>query len=629
MSFEEGAVPSPTLFFNDKEIVALKQTIAQDGLTRNVYGRMKSLADGYMKDVVVEGYPASEWIAGRVLQSHVLILALTARLSEDAAYREKAIAILCECAGNTTVQDFNKLHGALGIGDAAHAYAVGYDWLKPYMTEVQQDLIKGEISEYGQWLYDHSTGTGTATAVAPWGVETVDRAAWNWNGVTHGSLGLCALALGGHREWLDRAVYRVKQYFQYAIDSTGCAYEGVSYLGYGLHNAMAFATALERMESVDLLSLYPAWKKTPNYILQQTLPKGGEIVTINQTDKTLMPGEGVYRIINKYRDTVGLWAWLNLVGTSQDQPSGGGGSYGQNINSGATLPYILLWTEASLQPVSPEKAGQSVVPLTTFFTRGQASMRDGWAVEDSLVTFTSGSGRAGCHMHADANSFTFSSRQEKFFIDYPGSIKKPSTEYHNAILVDGEGQFPLDNGTVKPGRITHSEDRGDSVYVKGDATLAYRGAQPGFEHAYRHLFFRKGAHPYLLMIDDIQKDSLAHRYVPKLHTAQENAVTTSQNRAVITGGAKGNWCDVQYLWPQSGLIVTGNNGAHKRIDAAVTAIHAKLVTLITALNKGDLAPTVICTGSIDSEMEIRITFSDHSADIVTATLNGMTLSEPD
>jgi len=626
LAYVDAAASCANMFFDEKDIVSLKQNIACDGLLRNVYSQMKSLADGFMSAVTVEGYPVEDWQVGRHMQSHVLMLALTARLSEDAVYREKAISILCECAGNTSVQDFNRLHGALGIGDAAHAYAVGYDWLKPYMTEAQRNLVRGEVSEFGQWLYEHSTGTGAAAAVAPWGVETVDRSAWNWNGVTHGSLGLCALALGGHRDWLDRAVYRVKQFFQYSIDATGCAYEGVSYLGYGLHNSITFATALERMEKTDIISLYPALKKTPNYILQQTLPKGGEIATINQTNKILMPGEGVYRIINKYRDPVGLWAWLNLLGTSQDRPSAGCGSYGQHINSGASLPYILLWTDASLQPVSPETAGLAAVPLTTFFSRGQLSMRDGWDAYDSLVTFTSGEGRAGCHMHADANSFTFTSRSEKFFIDYPGSSKKPSTEYHNAILVDGEGQFPLDNGTVKQGQVTQSEDRGNCIYVKGDATQAYRRAQPGFDHAHRQILFRKRAQPYLLIVDDIQKDGRAHRYVSKLHTAQINSVTTSQNRALITGGVEGNLCDVQFLWPQSGLTVTGNNGAFKRIDAAVTTIRAKIVVLVTALNKEECAPTVTCTGSIDSQMEIRITFSDGSVDAVAATLSDLALS---
>ena len=58
----------------------------------------------------------------------------------------------------------------------------------------------------------------------------------------------------------------------------------------------------------------------------------------------------------------------------------------------------------------------------------------------------------------------------------------------------------------------------------------------------------------------------------------------------------------------------------------MTTTHAKVVVLMTALNKGERAPTVTCTGSIDSEMEIRITFADRSADTVTAALSGLTLS---
>ena len=57
--------------------------------------------------------------------------------------------------------------------------------------------------ELGEWIYTNSPIINT------WGSPEPRRQAWNWNVIAHGALGLMALALGDHEDWLALAIERM------------------------------------------------------------------------------------------------------------------------------------------------------------------------------------------------------------------------------------------------------------------------------------------------------------------------------------------------------------------------------------------------------------------------------------
>ena len=249
----------PSLLFAAGDLPSLRAKARGDGVAGDAFEQMKRRADGYLA-VDTTKYVFHGTVAGRALTTQVLNLAMTGYATGDDAYLDKATAVLCAAAEQSDADDLGKLNGALAIADAVHAYAVGYDWLYPAMTDSRRELIREELRSYGRWLFEHS-------ATDFWGEDETRRMAHNWNGVTHGGLGLAALALGEQQPWLDRATERVRAYLEHSKDETGASYEGVSYMGYGLQNVVPFAVALQRQGGPDLLTEYPATRLIPEYVL--------------------------------------------------------------------------------------------------------------------------------------------------------------------------------------------------------------------------------------------------------------------------------------------------------------------------------------------------------------------------
>lgn len=594
----------PNLLFSIEDVPVLREKI-KTGIAGGAFDVLKTTASSFLGTGTTK-YQFQDAIAGRAFTTQVLELAMTGYLTGDEVYIKKAIDILCAAAEQSDVNDFVRFNGALAVGDVAHGYAVGYDWLAPFMTDKQRELVKGEIESFGTWLYENSY-------TEPWGHDERRRYAWNWNGVTHGALGLCALVLGDKEEWLDRAIERGRGYFEYSKDATGVSYEGITYMAYGMQNLMPMVAALERRGGPDLLAEAPSARHVPNYVLWQAVPKGGKVVQINQSGPNLKPSGGVLYIINKFQDAVGLWGWLKLLGPAGDSSFGRDGWLG----SGTSLPYVILWSDPDLRPVSPVEAG---LGLSAFFERGQVSIRDGWESLDSLVTFTSGEGIQGIWNHGDENSFTFYTLGEEFAID-PGP-GKGATSDHNAIVIEGVGQGTDGGATAVQGKIVRAEDRGDAVYVMGDAFQAYARRQPILS-ATRQLLFGRGPQPYLLIVDDIQRDYGAHDFSWLLHSGVGNQIIidSDSNQARIIGKERGAVCYVKFLWPSdvsfsgSSIIPTSDN---PKLIATARAVNPHFVTLLVAVDKGEQPPAVTYDGTPEN-MRIEIEFHDGTKDILSVS----------
>lgn len=598
----------PSLLFTAEDVPALREKV-KSGIAEGAFGVLKSNAVTFL-GVSTARYPFQDAIAGRAFTTQVLELAMTGYLTGQERYIRKAVDILCAVAKQSDVDDFVGFNDALAVGDVAHGFAVGYDWLAPFMTDEERQLVRSEIERYGTWLYEKSQ-------TEPWGHEQPRRYAWNWNGVTHGALGLCALVLEDKDEWLDRAIERTRGYFEYSKDATGVSYEGITYMAYGMQNIMPMVAALERRGGPDLLAEAQSAAHIPNYVLWQVLPQGGKVVQINQSGSNLKPSGGVLYIISKFQDAVGLWGWLKLVGPEGD------GSYGSDswLGSGTSLPYVILWSDPSLEPVSPADAG---LPLSFFFERGQVSIRDGWDLFDSLVTFTSGEGIQGVWNHGDENSFTFYALGEEFAVD-PGP-GKGATSDHNAIVIDGVGQGTDGGPTAVQGKIVKATDYGDAVYVMGDAFQAYRQRQPILV-ATRQLLFGRAPQPYLLIVDDIQRDNDAHDFSWLLHSGVGNQIIidSNENQARIIGKERGAVCYVKFLWPNnisfagSSLTPTGGN---PKLMATARAVNPHFVTLLLAVDKGEEPAIVTYEGTPDN-MQIEIKFHDGTRDILSVSRNNI------
>lgn len=588
----------PRLLFSINDVHSFREKV-NEGWISDAFKLMCQEADSLMSVrtnpyVFYEGVPA-----GRALQVQVLTLAMTGYLTGNEKYIDKAIDILCAAARQSDVYDMYMHNTDLSVGDAAHAYVIGYDWLAPFMTPEQRKLMESTIESYGEFLFEYSF-------IKFWGEDNPHRQAHNWNAVTHGALGLCALVLDSHAEWLDRAIERIRGYLEYSADSTGACYEGITYMAYGLQNSIPFIEALSRLTGLDLLKESPSTALKPRYLLWQLAPWGKEVVPINQSASSLRPSGGTLYLISRFRDEVGLWGWLRLLGPDGDRTYGRSSWMGDQVS----LPYVVLWADPNLKPVSPEDAG---LRLSMMFSRGQVSIRDGWDADDALVTFTSGEVRPLIWSHEDGGSFTFYAFGEKLVVD-PGA-GKTGTSDHNTILIDGIGQAV--GKEMDYGRIVDVEDIGSAVYVKGDITQAYANRQ-SIVHAERQLLFGRVSQPYLLIVDDIQKDSKEHVYSWLLHSAPGNRIQIDEDleQAMITGVNNRAVCLVQFFMEEEIQLQSDNTSDHPILKAETSSVNPRFVMLLVAVKQGDTLP-VITSEDISGNLQVRLEFSSGVTDLIT------------
>lgn len=593
----------PSLFFTSGDVAALKAKVLS-GRSKEAFALMKARADGYLS-APVNPYTFRAAITGRAMSVEFTNLALTGYITDNQTYINKAISLMCAAASQSDVETFNQFNSHLAIGDAALAYAIGYDWLEPYMTSEQKSLIEAEIFEFGNWLYEHSPTDF-------YGEETVGRLAHNHQAVAHGGMGLCALVLNRSdtQAWVTLAADKIQKYFMYATDATGCSYEGMTYLAYGLQSAVTFAEAFENLTGTDIISPVERTSYIAQYYLWQAFPWGGGGVAINQTGDNLKPSGTVMYLIAKYGDGIGLWGWDKLIGQSGDK------SYGKSdwLGAGASLPFVILWENQALQAVAPADGGAG---LSKLFARGQCSVRGGWNDTDMLTTFTSGDARSGCWKHSDGNSFTFYAKGDAFAID-PGPAYLDS-QYHNGVIIDDNVNGP----SFVLGQILDFRDDGGAVYVKGKTSTTYTGI--------RQMLISRSSVPYLIIVDDLSVDQNTHKYSFMLHTAPINSLNVDPFMRTITieGGRSSSTCYADCLWPagynvEQPILTADEAAVFKRAKINVNAVSARIITMLTAVGSGESKPAVVKSGTGDN-MELVITFADGTADTVTIDAAGISL----
>ena len=368
-----------------------------------------------------------------------------------------------------------------------------------------------------------------------------------------------------------------------------------------------------------MLQEKPITALIPQYYMWQLLPWGSEGVILNQSGNVMKPAGGIMYLIARNQDSLGLWGWDRMVGSSGD------GSYGQStwLGSGASLPYVILWEDQQLQPQSPVDAQ---LGNYKYFQRGQVSLRDGWDSGDSFSTFTSGFNWSGCWSHGDINSFTFFAKGEKFAIDPGAGFYE--TPYHNAVTVDDEGQDWYAPGSAVTGQVISFVENDDATYIKGDAADAYVDMVDA-KKAIRQLLYVRGNQSYLIITDDFEiNETAVKNFQWRLTTDYSNDLVVDEfvRTSYIEGASTGGRCDIKCLWPQTfSLQSITEESSYKQLKITSTGYSGKFVVLVLASSSDDTLPVITQTGDADA-MEISLVFNDGTTDTVSLSLENIEFS---
>jgi hypothetical protein len=117
------------------------------------------------------------------------------------------------------------------------------------------------------------------------------------------------------------------------------------------------------------------------------------------------------------------------------------------------------------------------------------------------------------HSHGDQNAFCLAgfgedlAVQSGYYVAFNSSMHQKwrrQTHSKNAILINGKGQYAGKDKVQamrSTGQITQAEDRGDHVFIQGDATAAYQSLSPEVTSVTRDVHFVNDC--YFVIVDNI------------------------------------------------------------------------------------------------------------------------------
>ena len=578
---EVSDLQHPYVFYSKDDIPALREKVKQ-GVSKKAYGLLEASAPAFSTRGLTVAKGANG-VIGRQLQHYVSYVAIYAAIADRADLAKNVVNLVISCANQGSVEVYNSINGALCIGDFGHAYALAYDMLYEYMTDDQRALVKAEMEEIGTWIFENSA------AVDTWGSQEARRKAWNWNAVTHGALGMIALALGDHEEWMSLAIERMEGYYEYAVDADGAAMEGLHYIGYAFNSWAPMGHAIYRLSGVEIMDAYPQMQQMPYWYMYVTAPHGGEQARINQGSSMGNYASSFY-IINRYKQSDALWGWLygnNVLGNKYF-----GSEYQGN---GWSAPQVILYEDQSFTYTEPTEENNSLIKT---FEKGLVSARDSWDNDAAMVTFTCGYGQSGCWNHPDDNSFTFYAKGESFIIDL-GEGRLNSSD-HNVLLVDGKGMHFTGGSTMVKGELQANMILEDgSLYLRGNNLSSY--LYTNLKASIRHLVFGGGDTPFVLIFDYARTDGKEHNYSTNFYTSANNTVKVDESGkfATITGSRNKEVC---YVIPYAGegnvslhTDKVGNNAI--TTENVTSSMHLQATLFITANPDGSMPQIEFSTES--------------------------------
>jgi hypothetical protein len=465
---------------------------------------------------------------GRILLTQVLELALLARLENNRNYANQAQAILLSATDQVTPDLLSAHDSDLMVGDTAHALAVGLDWLWPWLDADQRRDLLGRVQVYGAWIAAHSQ-------TEPWGRNEANREISNWNGVLHGSLGLCGLWTG-NQAWVQRALLRCQEHLATDLDATGFPLEGLGYALYGKADVFPFLEALKLRDGHDYLADNTQLPLFVAAYRSLWIPGRAENIPWNQVSPVISQTGSFWNLLAHCQDKESCWWWYRTFGAPAQ---GGNGSYGASDPGAPGLVYCLLWCDPTLKPVRP--------PASEWlhrFALGLVTARSGWSDDDSIFSFNAINAPGSFWHHADQGGFTLYFRGEGFSVEAGAGAKTSDT--HSTLLFDGQDQDADGGPSSNPVKLTRCDAKGGWLIAGGDLKNAY--ARKAKVAAYqRQVAYNRGPQPCVVVYDQ-WKRAIAPTEVGFLliTDAANKLAPTGPNQWRITGARGKANCTVAF-----------------------------------------------------------------------------------
>ncbi|MGB9606435.1 MAG: heparinase II/III domain-containing protein, partial [Bryobacteraceae bacterium] len=358
--------------------------------------------------------------------------ALLYRLDGKQEYLQRALRELRAAAD---FPDWNPSH-FLDTAEMTHAFAIGYDWLYPALSDAERGWIRRAMVEKGIRqalpLYEQQRG---------W---VVNR--FNWNQVCNGGIGLGALAIADEEPELCRRVLTwaleslPRALASYAPD--GGWPEGPGYWHYATRYTVYFLAGLETALGADFsLSSRPGFRQAGRFRVYFSGPANKTFNYADGSDNVGGAAE-MFWLARKFGEPVYAWHQQRCLEDPKVRPEA----------------LDLLWYQEEAR--SPQQARW---PLDELFRGVEvAFLRGSWEDPEAIfVGVKAGDLKVG-HSQLDLGTFVLDFGRLRWALDLgaddynlPGYFGKERwnyyrnrTEAHNTLLIDGENQDPKAEAAV-------------------------------------------------------------------------------------------------------------------------------------------------------------------------------------
>ncbi len=525
----------PRLLFTRASLPALKERL-KAGRGPELVGRLIADCEAWTDPESAQYYDPKKYTLeqDRYWMMKPALMCLATALSGDPKYARRAGVIAKAYADHLGYNNTaNFLARCAYSAGTVMMMALSYDWGYEYFTPAQRGAIRESLMEL-------AAGVHTQLALP----ETEKLWVLNWRAMSISSLGFATLAIAGEvnapiSKWLSRAEREAAQYGNFAVGRDGGFHEGHAYFVYGTQHILVLMEALRVAAGLDLFRRTNI-SRVPDFLCYLMLPWGEEMMPMRYA----RPGGGNptnRHVLMLYRDRIrsqsAQWLWQKI--------------YKQDKYPEFCQTFGMLW----YRPESRLLADPGLPLARHFRDVHMVAFRTGWGRDDVAGIFYAHIARLLAHDQLDRGQFMLYGHGGRWVIDSGGRGQAHCAprDAHNLVVVDGETTMQNTGQNYHVDSWITDFCHDDQIATAAGADLApsycysYNWAMEPvnlkrkkfqverFDHAVRHLLFVRGpeAPPYLLVLDDLDKDGKEHDYTWYLHTDGKNEVTLDKNRAIL------------------------------------------------------------------------------------------------
>ena len=462
--------------------------------------------EGYPNNVRVAPIWRQTYIDCQELLYAIRHLAIGGKVTQDEALLARAKEWLLSAAAWNPTGTTSRSYTDEWAFRVNLALAWGYDWLHDVLTAEERDLVRTALLARTKETADHVIKNANIQ-LFPFDSHAVRAVSAVLMPAAIALLDDAPEAEG----WLNYAVEFLFTVYSPWGDSTGGWAEGPHYWMTGMAYLIDAANLLKSYTGINLYER-PFFQKTGDFPLYTKAPDTRRATFGDDSTMGDLPAVKIGFNLRQFAGVTGngayQWYYEEIKRT----------------NPGTEMAfYNWGWWDFNFD----ELAYQTDFPIIKaappadddqfrwFKGVGWVAIQHRIHEADNHIQFVMKSSPYGSisHSHGDQNAFCLAGFGEDLAIQSGHYVAFNSTMHQkwrrqthskNAILVNGKGQYAGKDkirAMQSTGQITEAEDRGDHVFIRGDATSAYQTMSPEITSVLRDIYFVNNE--YFVIVDSV------------------------------------------------------------------------------------------------------------------------------